>query len=132
MGALAISPNYATDKTIFAGTSGDGVFKSTDGGISWTQVITGLTNLYVNAFAISPNYATDKTIFAGTNGGGVSKSTNGSSSWSAMNAGLGNLYVWALALAPTTPQTLFAGTLGSSVWEYTFVYKVYLPFVVRD
>ena len=32
--ALAISPNYATDSTIFAGTSGGGVYKSTNSGSS--------------------------------------------------------------------------------------------------
>jgi len=43
-----------------------GVFKPTNSGSSWTQVNTGLANLYVEALAILPNYATDQTIFAGT------------------------------------------------------------------
>lgn len=90
----------------------------------------------IGALAISPNYATDNTIFAGTYGGGVFKSTSGGSSWSAMNAGLGNLNISALALAPTTPRTLFAGTDGSSVWQYTMVpdlpCETYLPFIMRN
>lgn len=36
-----------------------------------------------------------------------------------MNARLGIRDIRALALAPTTPPTLFAGTGGSSVWQYT-------------
>ena len=32
--ALALSPEYAADRTLFAGTDGGGVFKSTDGGAS--------------------------------------------------------------------------------------------------
>lgn len=131
--SLAISSNYATDNTIFAGTLG-GVFRSTDGGSSWTEVNAGLTNLYVWALAISPNYATDQTIFAGTLGG-VFKSLSGGDYWSAMNAGLGNLNIRDLALTPTSPHTLFAGTVGSSVWQYTMgqlPYKTYLPIIMRN
>ena len=130
MYALAISPNYPSDNTIFAGTGG--VFKSTNGGSSWSPVNTGLTSLAVMALAISPNYPSDNTIFAGT-WGGVFKSINGGSSWSAMNAGLGNLTIWALALTPITPRTLFAGTVGSSVWQYTSIeYKIYLPLIMKN
>ena len=54
----------ATD--IFVGTGGDGVFMSTDNGITWTQVNTGLTNKSVASLTIADIY-----IFAGTFGGGV-------------------------------------------------------------
>ena len=91
-----------------------GVFKSTDGGDTWIHAgFQGGRHL-----AISPNYATDNTIFAGT-WFGVFKSIDGGSSWSAMNGGLGSLNILALALTPTAPQTIFAGTGGRSVWQYT-------------
>ena len=96
--ALAISPGYATDSTLYAGTRGGGVFKSTDGGASW--IATSLTNLgvyVVNTLALSPGYASDRTIFAGTVLG-VFKSTDGGASWS--TAGLTNLDIDTLALSP--------------------------------
>ncbi|MGQ9554870.1 MAG: hypothetical protein ACUVWR_12240 [Anaerolineae bacterium] len=40
--ALAISPNYAQDGTIFAGLVGNGLFKSTDGGQLWQPASDGL------------------------------------------------------------------------------------------
>jgi hypothetical protein len=40
--AVALSPSYTADHTLFAGTR-DGVFKSTDGGASWNRMITGFT-----------------------------------------------------------------------------------------
>lgn len=43
--SATISPNFAADQTLFAGTSGGGVFKTTNGGTSWTAVNTGLGNL---------------------------------------------------------------------------------------
>ena len=51
------------------------MFKSTNGGATWSAVNTGLTDTYVNALAIDP--ATPATLYAGTWGGGVFKSTNG-------------------------------------------------------
>jgi photosystem II stability/assembly factor-like uncharacterized protein len=69
-----------TPNTLYAGTYGGGVFKSTDGGANWSLANSGLTNFYVNALAIDPN--TPTTLYAGTNGG-VFKSADGGANWSA-------------------------------------------------
>jgi photosystem II stability/assembly factor-like uncharacterized protein len=61
---LAIDPHDSI--TLYAGTN-NGVFRSTDGGASWTAMNTGLTSLAINALAIDPGDAT--RIFAGTSGG---------------------------------------------------------------
>ena len=67
--SLVLSPNYATDQTIYAGTS-NGVFISTNGGTDYTAMNTGLTNsTYIQTLALSPNYADDHTVLAGTYGG---------------------------------------------------------------
>lgn len=42
-----------TNAILFAGTSGDGIFRSTNDGTSWTAVNSGLTNIYINAFVVS-------------------------------------------------------------------------------
>jgi|GEM_PF-1721267 len=125
--ALAVSPSYVSDHTLFAGTLGSGVyyaggvFKSTNGGASWSAVNTGPTNLAVYALALSSGYASDHTIFAGTYGGGVFKSTDGGASWSAVNIGSTNLGVRALALSPgyANDHILFAGTLGGGIFKST-------------
>jgi photosystem II stability/assembly factor-like uncharacterized protein len=106
-----------TPTTIYAGTTvylgtavayRGGVFRSTDGGITWSEVIAGLTNLDVRALAIDPQ--TPTTVYAGTYGGGVFKSTDGGGSWSALNTGLSDLYLSALAIDPQSPATVYAGT----------------------
>jgi hypothetical protein len=89
---------------LFAGTSGGGVFLSTNNGTSWTAVNTGLTNNNINALVVSGN-----NVFAGTWFGGVYLSTNNGTSWTAVNSGLTNTYVWSLAVSGTN---LFVGTLG--------------------
>src|ERR1035437_7180676 len=106
--ALAINPT--TPATLYAGTYGSGVFKSTDSGGTWAAANTGLTYLYVNALAINPT--TPATLYAGTDGDGVFKSTDFGGTWAAANTGLTYLTVYALAINPTTPATLYAGTDG--------------------
>jgi hypothetical protein len=58
--------NSNTPDTLYAGTEFQGVFKSTDGGESWTAINDGLTNLSINALAIDPINPT--TIYAGIDG----------------------------------------------------------------
>jgi hypothetical protein len=116
--ALAIDP--ATSTTLYAGTYGGGVFKSTNGGANWSAVNTGLpTYTSVHALAIDP--ATPTTLYAGTSGG-VLKSTDGGGTWSAFNTGLTTTDVRALAISPapqgtlSPPSTLYAGTDGGGVF----------------
>lgn len=92
--ALAIDPDITT--TLYAGNVCSGVFKSLDGGDSWSAVNTGLTDTAVSALAINP--ATPAILYAGTFSGGVFQSLNGGSSWSAVNSGLTNTNVLALAI----------------------------------
>lgn len=70
--ALAIDPETPT--TLYAGIIGAGVFKSTDGGASWTAINDGLTHLSIRAVAIAP--LTPSTLYAGTEGGGVFSRTS--------------------------------------------------------
>ncbi len=78
--SLAVSPVYATDATLFAGT-GAGIFKSTNGGQNWGA--SGALAGTIHALALSPNFGTPNTItaaFAGTDNG-VFESTNSGTSW---------------------------------------------------
>jgi photosystem II stability/assembly factor-like uncharacterized protein len=106
--ALAIDPN--SPGTIYAGTGGSGVFKTTNGGSQWSAVNTGLesslSNLYIQSLAID---ATDsQTIYAATQGG-MFKSTNGGVKWSKAGS-IGQ--VNSLAIDPNSPDTIYAGTQG--------------------
>ena len=80
--ALAIDP--ITPRTLYAGTYGGGVFKSTDAGATWSAANTGLDSTGVTALAIDPN--TPSTLYAGT-GGGVFKSTDAGATWGAATPG---------------------------------------------
>ena len=97
--AVAIDPSNTS--TIYAGTD-DGVFKSTDGGESWSA--TGLTNTNVNALAIDP---ANHSIIAGTDDD-VYRSTDGGGHW---YFSVGPSNVNGLAIDPTNPDIIYASAL---------------------
>jgi photosystem II stability/assembly factor-like uncharacterized protein len=101
-----ITINPLTHTTLYAGTSANGVFKSTTGASSWFSSDMG--TLTVNALAINPDVTS--ILYSGTNGSGVYRSTTSGTGWVAFNTGLGALNVYALAIDPDDPDTVYAGT----------------------
>jgi photosystem II stability/assembly factor-like uncharacterized protein len=96
-----------------------GVFKSSDGGATWTVANRGLRpplpqgfnaqTLTVTALVLDRNHPS--RLYAGLLSGGVAKSTDGGASWTHLDGGLGNPWVNGLALDPTNGDRLFAATL---------------------
>ncbi|MCD6291469.1 MAG: hypothetical protein J7M34_13280 [Anaerolineae bacterium] len=78
--ALAISPNYAHDHTLFAGTEANGVYRSMDGGLTWSPSGAGTEGTTVNTLWVSPNFAQDRLVLAGT-ASGILHSTDGGDTW---------------------------------------------------
>lgn len=104
--AVAVDP--ATPSTVYVGTTTSGVWRSTDRGMNWTHVYSGLTELTVYALVVDPS--NPSTIYAGTYEGGVFRSTDRGEHWEPANEGLANLSILAIAIDPETPATLYAGT----------------------
>jgi methionine-rich copper-binding protein CopC len=68
---LAISPSYGTDSTIFVGSLSKGVFVSKNGGASWKQLSSDITDADISAIALSPGFPQDGIVYIGTLGNGV-------------------------------------------------------------
>ena len=109
--ALAVSPNFVHDGTLFAGTVEDGVFRSSDRGNRWSAWNFGLLDLHVLCMALSPHFADDDTLLVGTESG-ILRSTNGGRAWREVDFPLDFAPVLSLALSPhyTRDGILFAGT----------------------
>lgn len=103
---VAVDP--VSPGNVYAGTA-QGVFKSTDAGLSWSLSSTGLAVSSAAELAIAPTMPV--TIYSG-GASGVYYSTNDAATWEARNNGLGNLSVNALAIHPTTSTTLYVATAG--------------------
>ncbi len=109
--ALAVSPDYARDATLWASTLEDGVFRSEDGGEHWSSWPFGLFDLRVLCLALSPAYSADKTLFVGTETG-VYRSSNGGRSWRPVAFPAESAPVLSLTLSPdfALDGVIFAGT----------------------
>ncbi len=116
---FTISPTYSQDHTIFAQFTdtnfATNVFKTTDGGQTWSQILTGKQNL----IAVSPEFATDQTIIA-VNNTNAQISTNGGQTWAVLSAPVTSLEINELAFAPNFDKSheiafiTFAADTGST------------------
>jgi photosystem II stability/assembly factor-like uncharacterized protein len=105
---LAIDP--VNPNALYAATSG-GMFKSTDGGGSWSQISNGLPRLdIIGPMVIDP--VTPTTLYLGLTWGRVYRSITGGENWNTASAGLPIASVNALAIDPDDPNILYAGTSG--------------------
>ena len=110
---LVIDPVDST--TMYAGTYNKGIFKSTDAGVNWNPLDSGLTSTYVWSLAINP--LDPNTVYAGAYGG-VFKSTNGGSNWNVVNTGFPRPEINVLSIDPANSAILYAGT-KSGVFKTT-------------
>lgn len=100
------------------GTWGGGVFKSTDGGVTWTDSNTGLPEGWVYSLLIDST--SPGTLYAGTHTMGVFKTVDGGGTWIEQSHGLSSLYstdsanmkIRSLAMDPADPLHLLIGTWG--------------------
>lgn len=78
---LAIDPDDSN--TIYAGARGEGIWKSADGGVRWSNLSTALSQPDVFSLAISP---VDGAIYAGCEPSMLFRSTDGGASWDELEA----------------------------------------------
>lgn len=115
---VAISPDYATDQTLFVGSALGldeaaflnkqpmkvDIYRSTDGGKTWLAANGNFGKMGVIKILPSPAFTVDGTLFAATADAGVFRSTDRGRSWQPINAGLPQLEVSDLVLSPSFAQ----------------------------
>jgi photosystem II stability/assembly factor-like uncharacterized protein len=94
-----------------------GMFKSTDGGSTWTEINGGLEDADRNINCIAVHPADENTVYIGTFLDGVFKSTDGGETWLAASNGLMSEDIRSLAIDPDDPDIIYAG-LGNGVGLY--------------
>lgn len=101
--------------TLYAGTVGQSVWRSTDGGDSWRRISTGMfPESDIRAIAINPDDTS--ILFAGTEAG-IYRSQNGGDSWEQLDSQMNDLQIWAIAINPRNPDTVYAGTCPSALFR---------------
>ncbi len=135
--ALAVDPTNAD--VVYLGAAEGGVWKTTDGGTTWTPLTDNQPSLAVGSIAIDPS--NHNTIYVGTGeenfngdayfGAGILKSTDGGSTWTQISgpfvgpfgsdASLGGAYIGSIAVSPTNSQVIlvaanFSGNSASGLY----------------
>jgi len=82
---LSASPHGATSlalagASLLVGVESDGVYRSTDSGVTWQQTLT--------LYSVTCLTVSGTSVFAGTQGSGVYVSSNGGVTWKTVSAGL--------------------------------------------
>lgn len=103
------------------GTVGEGIWRSVDGGQTFTRRSPGLfMEADVRALCVHPELR--HVVYAGTNGGAFC-STDGGETWTRLelpfdtNQGwAGGTIVWSLAIMPGEPEALFVGTCPAAIY----------------
>jgi photosystem II stability/assembly factor-like uncharacterized protein len=99
--------------TIYAGTGGSGVYKSTDGGLTWVWKSEGLAHRSIYSIAVDPY--NPRIAYAGTYTGKVYKTVNGGDSWFQSSTNIQDqAIVYSIVIDPIDSDKVYIGTRGIS------------------
>lgn len=101
---IAHKTPVAYDTALYAGTNGNGVFRSQDGGASWRDRNEGLADLTIRALLVDRA----GTVYAGTAAGGPYRRGDAEDRWSPVGTALPKT-IHALAADPLRARVLYAG-----------------------
>jgi photosystem II stability/assembly factor-like uncharacterized protein len=100
---------------LYVGTIGEGLFRNTDGGVTFSRACDGMfVECHVRALAIHPH--DPSTLYLG-NEQGLFRSTDGASNWRRVDSPLNGRQIWSILLLPNSPDTLLAGTCPSRLFR---------------
>ncbi len=120
--------NYSASSS-YTPNSANGVFKSTDGGISWALASSGLpvyagsTHSHYSVLAIAMDPGNHNVLYVATNPfldnsafvGDVYKSTNGGANWAVAGSGLAGQDIRALLVDPENSLRIYAASGGNAL-----------------
>ena len=120
--SIAIDPRNSN--TLYAGAAEGGVWKTTNGGVTWKPLTDAQPSLANGAVALDPS--NPDVVYVGTGeenfaidsyyGAGILKSTNGGASWKNIVGPFLHAYISGLAVHPTNGQILLCSS-DTGIWR---------------
>ena len=95
-------------------TAGTKVYKTINGGTSWTNVSTNLPNLPANVICYEPG--SNDRVYVGMDVG-VYYLDNSTTNWTLYNTGLPNTPIYDLEISAANPTKLYAATYGRGTYK---------------
>lgn len=108
----AIHPS--DENTIYIGTDGGGLWKTTNGGSSWSNLTDFLSSSWQAFYHITIDPANTSVVYAGLKTGGVLKSINGGATWNTTGAGPSSIK--RIRVHPGNSNIIFA-TASNGIWR---------------
>jgi len=112
--SIAINP--VNMQVMYAASNTTGIWKTTNGGLNWSQSNSGISNLVLNMVAVSTS--NPSVVYCGggsaTAANGMYKSTDAGATWTAINTGITQTLntVQSIAVNPTNPDNVLI-----AVWD---------------
>jgi photosystem II stability/assembly factor-like uncharacterized protein len=110
---LTLEPGTPT--AIYAGTNSGGVFRSTNGGDSWTTINSGLGSSFIWSLVAT---ARPKPMLYAATYEGLFRSADRGAHWTSLSRGLRSTFVLTVAIDPQSP-TMYAGTAGVFISRFS-------------
>ena len=85
---IKFSPNYSRDNTFFVGTKSKGLFRTVDGGVSFSRIDRGLSDNSITSIATITNQKNQPIIYISTWQQGVFYSEDNGNTWQPSSKGL--------------------------------------------
>lgn len=111
----AVAGSWTNAAILFAATS-DGVFRSTDAGVTWSQ------RTYESARAVAVDRGNDQLVLVGVPGAGLYRSTDQGATFVLSNAGVDSSDVRAIAPAPAS-GTFYVALYGNATGGWGGVFR---------
>ncbi len=110
---LAIDPTDSS--TLYAGTWGNGIYKSFDGGDTWLESSSGLAKAFIYGIVIDPSDADH--ILASVYKKGIFQSFDGGENWSATIGWPYQAVVYSIVFHPDDADILYAGIRTPTIYN---------------
>jgi len=110
---IVIDPNDS--QVLYAGSWGNGIYKSTDGGDTWVNKNNGLQSPYIYEIAIDPQDS--QHILVSVYEHGINQSVDGGESWTSANTGIPDgSVVYSIDFHPTDSSIIYAALRKPTIY----------------
>jgi photosystem II stability/assembly factor-like uncharacterized protein len=100
---------------LYVGTIGEGLFRSVDGGETFTRACDGMfVECHVRALAVHPR--NPRMLYLGSEQG-LYRSEDGASNWTRVESPLDGLQIWSILVHSAAPDVILAGTCPSRLFR---------------